>query len=289
MSDHARDRQTGITTLDVTRSQRSRADLLAALRARAIPVIAYFGALVVLLQFYSWFRKTYFQRPAEIAFRNALDVIEFQARIGLAVERVELPLQDWTLQHAWLIDAMNLYYRQMKPVLYVAALLCLMLAPRAFPRIWWGFVIATAIGFPMYALYPLAPPRLMGPFGYPFVDTLEVFGGVQSSSEGLGGANQYAAMPSMHICWSIFAAFWLAAALPWRRIGLALGALHVALMSFSVVVTGNHYVLDVIAGALVAGVAIVIAGRLPEYPGRALVNWIRRRATARAAPHARAG
>jgi len=259
-----RDDPDAMTTRDDSEKAARPDGLGALLRERALLAGANFAALVAILQFYSWFRKTYFQRPAEVAYRNAFDLIDLQARLGLAVERVELPLQEWTLQREWLIELMNLYYRQMKPALYVAALLCLCLAPQTFPRIWRGFVIATLIAFPMYALYPLAPPRLMEPFGYPFVDTLRAYGGVESTPAGFGGANQYAAMPSMHIGWSIFAGLWLAAALPWRRVGAVLGALHVALMSFAVVVTGNHYVLDIFAGALVAVAGLLLARRLPD-------------------------
>ena len=45
------------------------------------------------------------------------------------------------------------------------------------------------------------------------------------------------------------------------RIGPLLGGLHLALMCVTVVVTGNHYVLDIVGGLVVAGSAILV-GRL---------------------------
>jgi hypothetical protein len=151
----------------------------------------------------------------------------------------------------------------MKPALYICAVLCVLLAPAAFRRIWWIFLFTTLIAFPMYALYPLAPPRLMGPYGYDFVDTLAVFGGVEQTAAGAGGANQFAAMPSMHIGWTTIGVLWLAAALPWHRVGLVIGLTHLTLMCVTVVVTGNHYVLDIIAGFAVVAIATVVAQYFP--------------------------
>jgi hypothetical protein len=221
------------------------------------------AVLFVILQAYSWFRKTYFQRPAELAYANALDVIDLQRRLGIAVTEVEIPLQRWVIERPALIEFFNTYYRQFKPALYLCAALCLVLAPVAFRRVFRVFLLATLIAFPWYALYPLAPPRLMQSHGFAFVDTLAVFGGVQSTASGAGGANQFAAMPSMHIGWTAVAALWLAAAVPWRRVGAMLGAIHLTLMCITVVVTGNHYVLDIVGGFLVTGGALLVARSLP--------------------------
>jgi membrane-associated phospholipid phosphatase len=80
----------------------------------------------------------------------------------------------------------------------------------------------------------------------------------------------------MHIGWTTFAALWLAAAIPRRRIGALLGGLHLALMCVTVVVTGNHYVLDIVGGFTVAGTAILIGWFLsPERLQRWSWNWRR--------------
>ena len=243
------------------------------------------AALFLLLQFYTWFRKTYFQPSAAVAFDHARDLLTLQRVLRLDVE---LDLQRWALGHEWLIEFCNAYYRQMKLGVYLSAVLAILLAPLAFRRINRVFVLATLLAFPWYALYPLAPPRFMGPYGFPFVDTLAAVGGAPESSGGLAGANPYAAMPSMHIGWTAVAAFWLAAALPWRRIGPVLGALHVALMSLAVVVTGNHYVLDVVAGLAVAAAALLLARLLPT-DLRDPWRWLTQPAAARgAAPEVRA-
>lgn len=220
-------------------------------------VTAQLAGLVGLLIGYSWLRKSIFQRPAAVAYAHAHDVIEWQRRLGIPISRVELPLQRWVIDRPGLLDFFNVYYQQFKPALYLCALACLLLAPAAFRRIGVVFLFATAIALPWYALYPLAPPRLMPEYG--FVDTLAVFGGAQSSASGVGGANQFAAMPSMHIGWTLIGALWLAAALPWWRIGAVIGGLHLTLMCLTVMITGNHYALDILGGLLVVGTACVLA------------------------------
>jgi len=216
------------------------------------------GGLFLVLQAYTAFRKRYFLRPAEVAFDHARDLLALERTLHLDVE---LGLQRWALQHPWAIDAGNLYYRQLKPILYGSAALALLLAPVAFHRIGRAMIIATLLAWPWYALYPLAPPRFMAPYGFPFVDTLAAAAPVVTPPG--GGANPYAAMPSMHIGWSTLVALWLAAALPWWRIGLVLGVLHLTMMSYAVVVTGNHYVLDVAGGLAIAGTALLIDRRFP--------------------------
>src|SRR5687768_2639470 len=128
-------------------------------------LVSRIGVLLVILTAYSWFRKTYFQQSAERAYSQALDVIALQSRLGLAVHDVEIRLQQLVLDHPSLIDFFNTYYRQFKPALYVSAALCLLLAPAGFRRVRRIFLIATLIALPWYALYPLAPPRLMGEYG----------------------------------------------------------------------------------------------------------------------------
>lgn len=233
----------------------------------AMSLVVQIGAIYVILQAYSFVRRSIWQRSSDVAFDHALDVIDVQRIVGLSVHRVELPLQRFALEHDWIIDFFNGYYRNMKLVIFLAAGLAVIFAPDGFRRVRRLFLWATVVAFPWFALYPLAPPRFMEPFGYGFVDTLAVVGGTVSKSGGLAGANQYAAMPSMHIGWSVIAAAWIAAAVPWMRLGTAIGALHVALMAAAVMATGNHFWLDIVAGFAVVTAAIGLDW--------ATVRWLR--------------
>ncbi|MFE9335250.1 bifunctional glycosyltransferase 87/phosphatase PAP2 family protein [Streptomyces sp. NPDC007063] len=113
---------------------------------------------------------------------------------------------------------------------------------------------ATLLGLAGFWLYPLAPPRLMPGLGY--IDTAH---GPQDLSDPDFGAltqlsNQYAAMPSLHVGWSLWCAVvvFLLTRNRWLR---ALGALYPLLTTFVVMATANHYLLDA-----VGGVAVVAAG-----------------------------
>ena len=92
-------------------------------------------------------------------------------------------------------------------------------------------------------------------------------------------ADQFAAMPSLHIAW----ASWSALAL-WqltrRRALRVIAVLHVAITAFVVVATGNHYLVDVIAGGATAALGVAIQ------QGAARLLAARR---ARGAPPARTG
>ncbi len=219
-------------------------------------LIVQIGTIYLILQAYSVVRRSIWQRSSAVAFDHALQVIDLQRALWLPVERVELPLQRFALDHDWIIEFFNAYYRNMKPAVFLAAALAVIFAPAGFRRVRRLFLWATLVAFPWFALYPLAPPRFMAPYGYDFIDTLAVVGGTVSKSGGLAGANQYAAMPSMHIGWSIVAAAWIAVAVPWMRIGAVIGVTHVMLMSLAVMATGNHFWLDIVGGLAVVVAAI---------------------------------
>jgi hypothetical protein len=129
------------------------------------------------------------------------------------------------------------------------------------------------LALPWYAIYPLAPPRFMNETNnYPhgFVDTLAVWGPSYFSSEGLVTANQFAAMPSMHIGWTTIAAAILWTCIPKVKgipIGPILGTIHISIMTLTVMATGNHYWADAVGGWLIIAGAILLArfltGRLP--------------------------
>jgi len=219
-------------------------------------LIVQIGTIYLILQAYSLVRRSIWQRSSTVAFAHALQVIDFQRALWLPVERVELPLQRFALEHDWIIDFFNAYYRNVKPAVFLAAGLSVIFAPAGFRRVRRLFLWATIVALPWFALYPLAPPRFMAPYGYEFIDTLAVVGGTVSKSGGLAGANQYAAMPSMHIGWSIVAAAWIAVAIPWMRIGTVIGVTHVMLMGLAVMATGNHFWLDIVGGLAVIAAAI---------------------------------
>jgi hypothetical protein len=85
----------------------------------------------------------------------------------------------------------------------------------------------------------VAPPRLIPQTG--LVDTATVYH--QSVYATFGDlADQFAAMPSIHVGWAVLIAFAVVTSSPSRWRWLA--AVHAVLTIFVVVVTANHYWLD---------------------------------------------
>jgi len=104
---------------------------------------------------------------------------------------------------------------------------------------------------------------------YGYVDTIVVHGGWISydDDKAAGLTNQYAAMPSMHIGWSVWSALVLAP-MARRRWARALAWSYPLLTLFAIVVTANHYWIDAVGGAAILAVGLLLgtlwARRGPE-------------------------
>ena len=121
-----------------------------------------------------------------------------------------------------------------------------------------NLILINVIGMVVFWMYPTAPPRLYDPAGFSdVVASTHAFGSWHSGTLG-GVANQFAAMPSLHISW----AMWSALAI-WRLAGTGRWRvtvwLYPLLTALAVMATANHYLLDVVAGAATFAVATALA------------------------------
>jgi len=170
----------------------------------------------------------------------------------------ELTLNHWLGGHATLGLVAAYYYFFAHGVVTAAALVCLWwLRPQLYPRLRTQLVIINLIAFVVFWRYPLAPPRMFPHLGYQDVIATSHSAVSWHSSALVDDADQFAAMPSLHVAWAI----WSAMAL-WqifrRRVVAVLVAAYPLLTSFVVLATGNHYTLDVIAGAASVPVAVAL-------------------------------
>jgi hypothetical protein len=205
------------------------------------------------------------------ALHNANRVIHLEQWLGIFHEQA---IQHWFLQWPSLIRVFDIYYGTLHFLVPIAVLLALFRRWPADYRYWRNtLAVTTALALIGFSLFPLMPPRLLcdcaygaGPgVHYGFVDTLARFGGSWSFDSGAmkDVSNQYAAMPSLHIAWSL----WCAAVLvPRLRHGWAkaLAALYPLLTLTAVVVTANHYFLDAVGGAVTLALGALIARALPR-------------------------
>jgi diacylglycerol O-acyltransferase len=102
----------------------------------------------------------------------------------------------------------------------------------------------------------VAPPRLLPGGG--FVDVVALSGTFQSGDGAAQHANAFGSMPSLHAGWAIWVALTvMTMTTRWWVRGLAW--LHVGLTFVVVIITGNHYLIDIVAGAATVAVAWSVA------------------------------
>lgn len=223
---------------------------------RLPPAVAELASVLLLFAAYNVGRLLATGRVAA-ADENAHRLLDWQRALRLPSEA---SLQAAALDVHHLVGLADRYYLLHFPVT-VAALVWLWTRDRA-TYVWakTALVLATGVAMVVHLLVPMTPPRLLAAAGV--VDTGQQTG--SSVYEGsLGGlANEYAAMPSLHVGWALLVAVVLIAATRsrWRWLWL----LHPVLTTVTVVVTGNHYLLDAAAGAALVGLALVVARRLPQ-------------------------
>ncbi|MGN6372056.1 MAG: phosphatase PAP2 family protein [Solirubrobacteraceae bacterium] len=110
------------------------------------------------------------------------------------------------------------------------------------------------IGLLVFWRFPVAPPRMLGGGFTDVVATSHTLGSWHTGSLA-SDADQLAAMPSLHIAWAVWCGVALWRMSP-RRSVRALALLYPLLTTVVVLSTANHYLLDVLAGALTAAVAV---------------------------------
>jgi membrane-associated phospholipid phosphatase len=141
---------------------------------------------------------------------------------------------------------------------------------------WMTAIVAfTTLGVGGYVVYPAAPPWLASDEGV--IGTVHRISGlgwdylhlaVVRELLGLGqrGSNPVAAMPSLHAGSALLVALflWPVASSLWRV--LLLG--YVLVMAVALVYTGEHYVVDVVAGWLTAAAAVAAGAAVRTRSGR---------------------
>src|SRR5438876_3422912 len=198
------------------------------------------------------------RNPAK-AFTNGWRVLDFEQRTTHHV--FELTLQQLAESSRLLTDLVAwTYWNSEFTVVGLALLWVYLRRNEAFTRFRNAILIANVVGLVGYVLLPTAPPRMFPDFG--FDDTLSQFASLNHGS-GLVNffAYPYAAMPSLHAADALIVGpILFAVCRNW--FAKAVWALWPLWVWFSVMATGNHFWLDVLAGVFVALVALaVIYGR----------------------------
>lgn len=226
-----------------------------------------------------------------IAERHGRSVQKLQDTLHLNFER---SLNSFVAHHEPVAQVMNYYYATLHFIITIGVLVWLYVKH---PRIYRGartVIFATSlIALAGFYLYPLAPPRLLPQYGY--IDTLAYFHtwGSLADPKVAEHSNQYAAMPSLHIGWSLWCgvSIFLCARRLWVRL---LGAIYPICTLLVIVGTANHFIIDAVGGLVVflAGCAVqyLLSGRSAyrkaPHPPPSMLSSRRRSPSAHSSPDA---
>jgi hypothetical protein len=198
------------------------------------------------------------------------------ARGILQVERVlhidpELSLDRWLASHHSLGLILSDYYDNAHFIVTLGVL----------GWLWWrradlyrplrnSLVLVNVIGFIVFWRFPVAPPRMLDGFT-DVVASTHAFGSWHTGALA-SAANQLAAMPSLHMAWAAWCtlALWRASRRPVVR---ALAVAYPCLTAMAVLATGNHFLLDIVAGLAALALAVLLAGWLGRASGRFAPAW----------------
>jgi PAP2 superfamily len=188
--------------------------------------------------------------PAAVA--NARRITDLEQVLSLGWES---QLQAAFLALPGLVRAMNVFYFVGHFVLTGLFFLWLYHRSRSGFRFYRdGFLVATLISVLIHWRFPVAPPRIAAP---DILDTLYLFSGIDIGSPATSAlTNPTAAVPSLHAGYALgvgLGVFRFARS----RLVRGAGLVYPALVVLTIIVTGNHYVLDALAG-----VAVLVAGFL---------------------------
>jgi PAP2 superfamily len=191
-----------------------------------------------------------------VALAHGQSILSFEQSLSIAPERA---MNRWLAGHHMLGAITSYYYDNA----HFVVTLCLL------GWLWWAradiyrplrnsLVAINLLGLLVFWRYPVAPPRMLVASG--FNDTVASTHPVGQWHTGslATDANQFGAMPSLHMAWAVWCTLvlWRLSPRAWVR-GLAL--LYPCLTVFAVLATANHYLLDLLAGLATFALALALA------------------------------
>lgn len=208
---------------------------------------------------------------AVLAVYVVLTSIEWSGRQRAAVENsrwlfdlerslhvdIELALNHWLVPRGGLRAAANYEYALTYIVSSFGLLIWLYLRrPAAYCWARTSFILLNLVSLICFAVYPVAPPRLVADLGFTDTVVLDRTWGSWGSPL-VSHANQLAAMPSLHIGWALWVSLILAT-IASGRLSQTVSALHILVTLLVIMATANHYLIDAAGGALIAVAAVAV-------------------------------
>ncbi len=213
--------------------------------------LALFGAAYLLYNAGRWLTNG----DMDLALANAQTVLALQGGDG-----VEHAVQD-AFGGVWMTLLSHIYLAAQIIVLPGVLLAIYRWAPKVYPRLRSTVIATWMLALPVYALFPVAPPRLAG---IGMDDAVSQTSAVALAGHSTLFYNPIAAVPSLHSGFA--AALAIAVAASVRRPVYKVAALAWGpIVALSTVATGNHYVFDVGAGLVITAIGYGAVSWRPNF------------------------
>jgi hypothetical protein len=192
-----------------------------------------------------------------LAERNGNGVLDLERSLGLDPERA---LDAWLARHSTLSQIVVFWYENVHIVVTLAV----------FAWLWWRrddllgvmrwtLVIVNVIALAVFWSFPVAPPRMLSPGYVDLVARVDHLPPWQFGATALD-SNQLCSLPSLHIAWATWCsiAVWQMTRRRWLR---AIAVVYPLVTTFAVMATGNHFLIDAIAGAGITWAVFFVLSR----------------------------
>ncbi len=194
------------------------------------------------------------------AMSNAHDLLGLEQVLGLDVER---RAQQFALDRPPLIEFFNVVYAWTYWPLLIGTFVYTWIRRRDLFVVYRNAIfLSGALGLVVFVFFPVAPPRFLDGF----VDTIDAADRSYVIAHPSLILNRFAALPSFPVGWVTLACVVIAMTIT-HRPTRALLAVPPTLMTTAVAVTGNHFIIDAIAGIALSLLGLVGAHRRKQPAG----------------------
>lgn len=219
--------------------------------------LAYFAVAYLVYVSARWV----FVGDVEQAREHARWIVQLERSAGVAIEG---SVQQTFSAATWTAILSNVYLAAQLAVLPASLLWLYRRSRPVYRKLRTTVLMTWLISVPIFALFPVAPPRLAD---LGMADTVSDQAAAVLTGSSTLFYNPFAAVPSLHVGFAFAIGIAVAAAVH-SRWGKLLAALWGPIVTLTVVATANHYVFDVAAGLLVTAAGFAAGGLIVRLRAR---------------------
>ncbi len=186
------------------------------------------------------------------AIQSGRDLFHFEQWLHIDLEP---SINHWTVDHRAVNYIFSYWYQYAHISISLLVLAwCWWRRPSAYRMFRNALLLINLAGLTVFLVFPVAPPRLLPGAGFIDADKLVGFG---SNNVGPVTADAYGAFPSLHIAWATWVVAVCFTLVRSDRLARA-WVVYPFITVLAIVATGNHFVLDAVAGAVLALAALKV-------------------------------